>query len=89
MTDLGWVDEQGHGIDPSFKSTAQGAATQVWASTSPPLRESGGVYCEECDIAPIATPSSSHGVHAHAIDPESAERLWRLSAELTELDTIR
>jgi hypothetical protein len=23
MTDLGWVDEQGHGIDPSFKSTAQ------------------------------------------------------------------
>jgi NAD(P)-dependent dehydrogenase (short-subunit alcohol dehydrogenase family) len=88
MTRLGWVDEDGHGIDPSFKTPAQGAATQVWASTSQQLHGRGGVYCEDCEIAPIAATSSPYGVHAHAVEPESAERLWHLSAALTGLATI-
>lgn len=41
-------------IDTTFKSPQQGAATQVWAATSPRLAGMGGVYCEDCDVAAIA-----------------------------------
>jgi hypothetical protein len=39
----------------SFKTIEQGAATTVWCATSPQLAGLGGVYCENCDIAPIKT----------------------------------
>ncbi|ARQ67511.1 SDR family NAD(P)-dependent oxidoreductase [Streptomyces marincola] len=82
MVDAGWIDEEGNGIDPTFKTPEQGAATQVWAATSPRLAGHGGVYCQDCDIAP------ADGVAAHARDPEQAARLWALSAELTGLDAF-
>jgi len=68
-----------------FKSLAQGAATTVWCATSPMLKDMGGVYCEDCDIAEVipgdmATPT---GVAPWACDPEAAERLWTLSEALT------
>lgn len=49
----GWINEQGELIDATFKTPEQGAATQVWAATSPMLNNVGGVYCEDCDIAEI------------------------------------
>ncbi len=85
MVGYGWIDEDGNPVNPGFKSPEQGAATQVWAATSPQLDGLGGVYCEDCDIAEIA-PSAENmtsGVLAYAIDPEQAARLWTLSAELT------
>ena len=66
-----------------FKSVAQGAATQVWAATSPELAGKGGVYCEDCDIAAIAEEAAGSGVRRYAIDPALADRLWERSEEWT------
>lgn len=56
------------------KSIPEGAATQVWAATSPDLAGQGGVYLEDCGI------SDQH--RAYARDPEAAARLWALSEDL-------
>lgn len=82
-------DEHGRPVssekDAFFKNVAQGAATSVWCAVSPQLAGHGGVYCEDADIAE-AVPADSlqaTGVRPWAIDPEQAERLWRLSEKLT------
>ena len=65
-----------------FKPVPQGAATTVWAATSPELEGKGGLYCEDCGIAPtIDTPGQSEGVMSWALDEDAAERLWSLSEE--------
>ncbi len=68
-----------------YKTVAQGAATSVWCATSHQLDGMGGVYCEDVDIAvPIpADHPGPAGVRPWAIDPDLAERLWRLSETLT------
>lgn len=87
MVAAGWIDEQGN-VDPRFKTPEQGAATSVWAATSPQLDGLGGVYCEDCDIAApteVGSPTARvRGVDAHAVDPADAVRLWALSEELTD-----
>ncbi|OXM73608.1 MULTISPECIES: SDR family NAD(P)-dependent oxidoreductase [Amycolatopsis] len=84
MVAAGWIDEHGNPADPSFKTPEQGAATQVWAATSPQLDGLGGLYCEDCDIAePTESTEMIAGVRDYAVDPAQAERLWALSAELT------
>lgn len=90
MVEAGWVDGDGNAIDPSFKTPEQGAATQVWAATSPQLADMGGVYCEDCDIARIADGSdtSPGGVRPHAIDIADADRLWAASADMTGCDAF-
>ncbi|WP_405662897.1 SDR family NAD(P)-dependent oxidoreductase [Streptomyces sp. NBC_01166] len=88
MVDAGWIDENDNPTDPTFKTPRQGAATQVWAATSPRLAGMGGVYCEDCDIAEPARDGAEGGVHAHATDPEQAARLWALSAGLTGVDAF-
>ncbi|MEU5866167.1 MULTISPECIES: SDR family NAD(P)-dependent oxidoreductase [unclassified Nonomuraea] len=87
MVEAGWIDEQGNQLNTSFKTPEQGAATQVWAATSPQLDDMGGVYCEDCEIAEQAGAAGG-GVHSYATDPEQAARLWRLSAELTGVDAF-
>ncbi|MGW4676308.1 SDR family NAD(P)-dependent oxidoreductase [Streptomyces sp. NPDC004324] len=90
MMERGWIDENGVPLNPdAFKSPAQGAATQVWAATSPQLDGLGGVYCEDCDIAEV-TPERGErtGVREYAIDREQAARLWTLSAELTGVNAF-
>ncbi|MFG2125558.1 SDR family NAD(P)-dependent oxidoreductase [Streptomyces sp. NPDC048710] len=89
MVERGWIDEQGNALNPEgFKSPQQGAATQVWAATSPQLEGLGGVYLEDCDIAEPAPEGERLGVKAWATDPEQAARLWALSAELTGVDAF-
>jgi hypothetical protein len=91
MVANGWVDEDGNLVNLTFKTPEQGAATQVWAATSPRLTGLGGVYCEDCDIAEPAAAgdtTSTSGVRPHATDPEQAARLWALSAELTGADAF-
>ncbi|WP_175671532.1 SDR family NAD(P)-dependent oxidoreductase [Burkholderia ambifaria] len=88
MVALRWVDEHGAPIDPTFKTPAQGAATQVWAATSPRVADIGGVYCEDCDVAVVTCGDEEAGVRPHAIDPEAAERLWAHSAALTGVDAF-
>lgn len=87
MTAEGWLDANGNPADPTFKTTAQGAATQVWAATSPRLDGLGGLYCEDCDIAVRAEMADERfvGVKAYATDANEAERLWNLSAELAQI----
>ncbi len=83
MIAAGWIDENGKPAE-FFKTIPQGAATMVWAATSPQLDGIGGVYCEDCDVAPIAETGS--GVRPHAASPDEAKRLWELSVELTGID---
>lgn len=90
MVERGWIDENGTPLNPEgFKTPQQGAATQVWAATSPQLAGMGGVYCEDCDIAePAPADGTRTGVSAYATDPEQAARLWELSAELTGVNAF-
>jgi NAD(P)-dependent dehydrogenase (short-subunit alcohol dehydrogenase family) len=88
MIAAGWIDANGDLADPTFKTPQQGAATQVWAATSPQLDGLGGLYCQDCDIAALAEGEASTGVRSHAVDPEQAARLWKLSAELTGVDAF-
>ena len=89
MRERGWIDENGTPINTNFKSPEQGAATQTWAATSPQLDGMGGVYCEDCEIAEVNDdPEGTTGVRTWAIDPDEAERLWALSAELTGVNAF-
>jgi NAD(P)-dependent dehydrogenase (short-subunit alcohol dehydrogenase family) len=91
MIASGWMTEDGT-VNERFKSVEEGAATAVWAATSPRLDGAGGVYCEDCDIAEptvVGSPEARiRGVDAHAIDPADATRLWALSAELTGVNAF-
>ena len=69
-------------MEISLKSVPQGAATSVWAATSPELEGRGGLYLEDCHIAEAATEDGSGGVHSYAVDSEAAEQLWALSEQL-------
>lgn len=91
QVERGWIDENGTVIGAGFKSAAQGAATGLWAATSPALEGRGGLYCEDCDVAPVAAPGSpieDGGVREYALDAHAAERLWRESARLTGVDAF-
>lgn len=69
-----------------YQSPAEGAATQVWAATSPALEGRSGLYLEKCGIAEVLQENhgSEEGVMSYALDPEAADRLWELSEELTK-----
>lgn len=86
MIAMGWIDEAGT-VNAIFKSPEQGAATSVWAATSPALNGHGGVYCEDCNIASNTDIGSStarySGVDPHGVDAEEARKLWALSELLT------
>ncbi|MFC6355941.1 SDR family NAD(P)-dependent oxidoreductase [Luethyella okanaganae] len=87
----GWIDENGNVVGSGFKTAAQGAATGVWAATSPDLDERGGLYCENCNIAriaPIGGTMDDGGVRQYALDAPSASRLWHESARMTQIDAF-
>jgi len=70
-----------------WKTIPQGAATSVWAGVVAPADEIGGRYCADCHIGPIvpehiAITGVSDGVRGYALDPNTAEPLWRKSEEL-------
>ncbi len=75
MVDAGWTDEAGHPVHPAFITAAEGAATTVWAATSPTLEGLGGLHLERSAVV-------------GPIDPTDAERLWQYSAELTGIDAF-
>jgi hypothetical protein len=57
----------------------------------------GGVYCHNCDIAPLLTePLASNqigsmalGVMPHAVDQDTADRLWTVSEQLLQLKPFK
>lgn len=84
---MGFCDEQGNmlpEVAASLKTIPQGAATTVWCATSPLLNHTGGVFCEDVDIAGLSLTSEvSAGVKPYSLDEASAKRLWNLSEKLT------
>lgn len=88
MVALGWMNEDGELSEQAakmFKSVTQGASTTLWAATSPALKDRGGEYCEDCDIAQLAdaeNPSRFNTVQPYAVDEDSAQRLWAMSKEM-------
>ena len=74
------VSERGNG-EFSFKTIPSGAATSVWAATSPDLEGKGGLYLEDCHIASQGTETSADGYSAYARDEDSAARLWALTEQ--------
>jgi len=100
---LGFVNTDGTPnaeMDEAMKKIAktkeQGAATAVWAATSPLLHNIGGVYLEDNEVAQIDTenydaiastyrnPGGFAGIAPYAVDKESAQKLWTLSEQMTK-----
>jgi NAD(P)-dependent dehydrogenase (short-subunit alcohol dehydrogenase family) len=70
-----------------WKTVPQGGATSVWAGFVAPADEIGGLYCENCHIGNVVSDdvtisAISEGVRAYALDPNTAEALWKKSEEL-------
>ncbi len=84
---MGFLDAEGNllpEVAASLKTIPQGAATTVWCATSPMLNNIGGVYCEDADVAELASETSmSGGVNRYSLDETHAKRLWTLSEEMT------
>ena len=87
MAALGWTDENGNLTEQAaaiFKSPSQGCTTSLWAATSPLLADTGGLYCEDCDVSNLATEDSPQyfDVAPWAANEESAMRLWDVTEEM-------
>ena len=70
-----------------LKTIPQGAATSVWAAVVAPADEIGGRYCENCHVGRVVSDdvpitATSEGVRGYALDPKSAEALWKKSEEM-------
>lgn len=87
--EMGLLDQAGRPIiDPAAgkKTAEQGAATLVFAATSPQLDGIGGLYLKDSDIAPVddraLLPTADFipaDAASHALDSDAANRLWDLS----------
>lgn len=84
---MGFCDAEGNllsEVAASLKTIPQGAATTIWSATSPLLNNIGGVYCENSDIAALATDASTvGGVKPYSLDETNAKKLWKWSEEAT------
>ncbi len=66
----------------TWKTPEQGAATQVWGATAPELANKGGLYLEDVQVSGTTPPAGSAGCAPHALDLESAKKLWAISEQL-------
>ncbi|MBL7627462.1 SDR family NAD(P)-dependent oxidoreductase [Frankia nepalensis] len=72
---------------PVLKTTAQAAATTLWAATAPELTGRGGLVLEDCAEALPPDPAGSDtlrrsGFDPAVTDPDTARRLWDHSLAL-------
>ena len=90
MVALGWMDENGLPSEMAknfFKTTSQGASTTLWCATSSSLNGTGGVFCEDCDIAKRKNEVDESlqryfGVADWAVDTEEASKLWDVTEKM-------
>lgn len=73
---------------PASSSASTERPSQRSAAVAPEFAETGGHYLDDCREAyPVpndaALADHPHGVKAWALDPELADRLWRVSDALT------
>jgi NAD(P)-dependent dehydrogenase (short-subunit alcohol dehydrogenase family) len=70
-----------------YKTIEQGAATSIVAAVAPEFSHTGGHYLDDCREA-YTVPNDAdlaqhpHGVKEWALDPATAQHLWRVSADL-------
>ncbi len=83
---MGFCDSEGNllpEVAASLKTIPQGAATTVWCATSALLNNIGGVYCEDAEVAGLASDTEmSKGVKRYSLDENNAKRLWHLSEKM-------
>ena len=87
MMALGWTDAEGNLSEAAaagFKSTTQGCSTSLWAASSEALANTGGLYCEDCDVSNLATDESPrfNDVAPWAVSEEGALKLWDITEQL-------
>ncbi|GHJ35041.1 SDR family NAD(P)-dependent oxidoreductase [Streptomyces sp. TS71-3] len=76
------LDAASSSVPYTFKDVRQGAATSVLTATWPALDGVGGRYFEDCNQAVRHEDGMVGGVCDHALDPEAAQRLWRVSVDM-------
>jgi hypothetical protein len=67
-----------------FKSIPQGAATQVWASTSSDVAGHSGAYLAACGLGVLGGNVGRNGFEPYITDEARAEALWTLSEQLVD-----
>jgi NAD(P)-dependent dehydrogenase (short-subunit alcohol dehydrogenase family) len=75
------------GLPPGeLKSVGQAAATTVWAAVAADRDQIGGLYLEDCAVAPVDdTPNPfADGVRSYALDTERARQLWARSEAMIQ-----
>lgn len=66
-----------------MKTVEQGAATSVFLATSPQVQGIGGRYFADCNEAEVVEQLQGlTGVLPHALDADTARRLWNVSEQL-------
>ncbi|GAA5838207.1 hypothetical protein JCM3766R1_001860 [Sporobolomyces carnicolor] len=71
---MGFIHEDGSPGDKwEFKTLPEGASTHIVAAFEPSLK--GGEYLDDCQVQP--------DVEAYAVNPDNAEKIWKLSNEWT------
>lgn len=84
---MGFCDADGNmfpEVAASLKSIPQGASTTVWCATSSLLNTIGGIYCEDNNVASLASESSiTNGVKLYSLNEDNAKKLWKLSEQMT------
>lgn len=80
---IGFIGADGS-VSDMVKTTAQAAATPVWAALSPELKGRGGLVLEDCGEARPVGPDTHPwmGFDAAVADPETARLLWEHSCDL-------
>lgn len=74
--------EKSSGGGMPFKSVEAGAATEVWAATSPDLAAHGGAYLGDCQLGEEGGNPTFRGYTSWALDRDNAARLWAISEKL-------
>jgi len=67
-----------------LKSTAQGAATTVWAAVGKELERKGAEYLEDCATGHEAVGDNvlNGGYAPFAFDEKAEKKLWGMSCEM-------
>lgn len=80
MRALGAMDEDGNLIEADYyKTPAQGASTATLLAASPLVGRTSGRYFEDNQEAAVIA-DGDHGVAPHALDQQTADRLWERAA---------
>ncbi|KAK5958870.1 hypothetical protein OHC33_000714 [Knufia fluminis] len=81
-------EEDMPGLMKTFKSLEQGAATTVLAAVGRAFEGEGGIYLDDCQVAPLYDPKDkiyAPGYAAHAFDEAGEEKLWQMSLKMVGL----